>query len=32
MLRQAIRAGLDSGPGLPAEDIFAELQAATRKA
>jgi antitoxin ParD1/3/4 len=27
MLRQAIRAGLDSGPGLPAEDVFAELRA-----
>ncbi len=26
MLRQAIRAGLDSGPGLPAEDVFAELR------
>ncbi len=26
-LRAAIRAGLDSGPGLPAEEVFAELRA-----
>ena len=26
-LRTAIRAGLDSGPGLPANQVFAELQA-----
>lgn len=26
-LRAAIRAGLDSGPGIPAEDVFAELRA-----
>jgi antitoxin ParD1/3/4 len=27
MLRQAIRTGLDSGAGVPAEDVFAELRA-----
>ncbi len=26
-LRAAIRAGLDSGPGLPADQVFAELRA-----
>jgi antitoxin ParD1/3/4 len=26
-LREAIRAGLDSGPGLPADQVFAELRA-----
>jgi len=26
-LRAAIRAGLDSGPGLPTDQVFAELQA-----
>ena len=26
-LRDAIRAGLDSGPGIPAEEVFAGLQA-----
>ncbi|MDB5685692.1 MAG: type toxin-antitoxin system ParD family antitoxin [Rhizorhabdus sp.] len=26
-LREAIRVGLDSGPGIPAEQIFAELRA-----
>ncbi len=26
-LRDAIRAGLDSGPGIPAEKVFAELRA-----
>ena len=26
-LRAAIRAGLDSGPGIPAEEVFAELRA-----
>ncbi|MBP1807716.1 type II toxin-antitoxin system ParD family antitoxin [Rubellimicrobium aerolatum] len=26
-LRAAIKAGLDSGPGLPAEEVFAELRA-----
>lgn len=26
-LRAAIRAGLESGPGLPAEEVFAELRA-----
>lgn len=26
-LRDAIRAGLDSGPGLPADQVFAELRA-----
>ncbi len=26
-LRSAIRAGLNSGPGIPAEDVFAELRA-----
>ena len=26
-LRAAIRAGLDSGPGLPADHVFAELRA-----
>ncbi|MDP4022362.1 type II toxin-antitoxin system ParD family antitoxin [Methylobacterium sp. NEAU 140] len=26
-LRAAIQAGLDSGPALPAEDVFAELRA-----
>ena len=26
-LRAAIRAGLDSGPGTPAEEVFAELRA-----
>ena len=26
-LRVAIRAGLDSGPGLPADQVFAELRA-----
>lgn len=26
-LREAIRAGLDSGPGIPAEDVYAELRA-----
>lgn len=26
-LRAAIRAGLDSGPGLPADEVFAELRA-----
>ncbi len=26
-LRAAIRVGLESGPGLPAEDVFAELRA-----
>ena len=26
-LRGAIRAGLDSGPGLPADQVFAELRA-----
>ena len=27
MLRAAIKAGLDSGPGLPADQVFAELRA-----
>lgn len=27
MLRAAIRAGLDSGPGIPADQVFAELRA-----
>jgi antitoxin ParD1/3/4 len=27
VLRAAIRAGLDSGPGIPAEEVFAELRA-----
>lgn len=27
ILRAAIRAGLDSGPALPAEEVFAELRA-----
>ena len=26
-LRDAIKAGLDSGPGIPADDVFAELRA-----
>lgn len=26
-LREAIQAGLNSGPGIPAEDVFAELRA-----
>ncbi len=26
-LRQAIQAGIDSGPAIPAEDVFAELNA-----
>jgi antitoxin ParD1/3/4 len=26
-LRKAIQDGLDSGPGIPAEDVFAELRA-----
>lgn len=26
-LREAIRVGLDSGPGIPAEEVFAELRA-----
>lgn len=26
-LREAIRAGLESGPGIPAEDVYAELHA-----
>lgn len=26
-LREAIRVGLDSGPGIPAEEVYAELQA-----
>ncbi|MEM9343431.1 MAG: type II toxin-antitoxin system ParD family antitoxin [Pseudomonadota bacterium] len=26
-LRSAIKAGLESGPGLPAEEVFAELRA-----
>lgn len=26
-LREAIRAGLDSGPGIPAEEVFADLRA-----
>lgn len=26
-LRDAIRAGLDSGPGIPADQVFAELRA-----
>ncbi|CUH31851.1 putative addiction module antidote protein, family [Jannaschia seosinensis] len=26
-LRDAVRAGLDSGPGLPADQVFAELRA-----
>jgi antitoxin ParD1/3/4 len=26
-LRAAIRAGLDSGPGIPADQVFAELRA-----
>lgn len=26
-LRAAIRAGLESGPGIPAEEVFAELRA-----
>lgn len=26
-LRNAIKAGLDSGPGLPADEVFAELRA-----
>ena len=26
-LREAIQAGLDSGPGIPAEEVFAELRA-----
>ena len=25
-LREAIRAGLDSGPGIPADEVFAELR------
>lgn len=25
-LREAIRVGLDSGPGIPAEEVFAELR------
>ena len=25
-LREAIRVGLDSGPGIPAEDVYAELR------
>ena len=27
VLRAAIRAGLDSGPGIPADQVFAELRA-----
>lgn len=27
MLRAAIRVGLDSGPGIPADQVFAELRA-----
>jgi len=27
VLRGAIKAGLDSGPGIPAEEVFAELRA-----
>ncbi len=27
ILRDAIKAGLDSGPGIPADEVFAELQA-----
>jgi antitoxin ParD1/3/4 len=26
-LREAIKTGLDSGPGIPAEEVFAELRA-----
>ena len=26
-LRDAIKAGLDSGPGIPADEVFAELRA-----
>jgi antitoxin ParD1/3/4 len=26
-LREAIKVGLDSGPGIPAEEVFAELRA-----
>lgn len=26
-LREALRAGLDSGPGIPADQVFAELRA-----
>lgn len=26
-LREAIRAGLESGPGIPADEVFAELRA-----
>lgn len=26
-LRDAIRAGIESGPGIPAEDVYAELRA-----
>ena len=27
VLREAIKAGLESGPGIPAEEVFAELRA-----
>ncbi|ESQ86793.1 hypothetical protein ABAC460_22340 [Asticcacaulis sp. AC460] len=30
-LRAALRAGMESGPGIPAEDVFAELKSRYRK-
>ena len=30
-LRQAIQEGIDSGPGVPAEEVFAELKARYRR-
>jgi antitoxin ParD1/3/4 len=29
-LREAVRQGIDSGPGLPADEVFAELRARYR--